>query len=39
MHGLQWSPQKPKRRALERDEKAIDLRGCIVQSELPSSWG
>jgi transposase len=24
MHGLQWSPQKPKRRALERDEKAID---------------
>jgi transposase len=23
MHGLQWSPQKPERRALERDEAAI----------------
>ena len=23
MHSLQWSPQKPERRALERDEKAI----------------
>jgi len=23
MHRLQWSPQKPKRRALERDEKNI----------------
>jgi transposase len=23
MHRLQWSPQKPERRALERDEKAI----------------
>ena len=24
MHNLQWSPQKPERRALERDEKAIE---------------
>jgi transposase len=24
MHSLQWSPQKPERRALERDEKAIE---------------
>jgi transposase len=24
MHSLQWSPQKPQRRALERDEKAIE---------------
>ena len=24
MHSLQWSPQKPERRALERDEQAID---------------
>ena len=23
MHSLKWSPQKPERRALERDEKAI----------------
>jgi transposase len=23
MHRLQWSPQKPKRRVLEQDEKAI----------------
>lgn len=23
MHSLQWSPQKPERRALERDERAI----------------
>jgi transposase len=23
MHSLQWSPQKPERRVLERDEKAI----------------
>jgi transposase len=23
MHSLQWSPQKPERRALERDEEAI----------------
>lgn len=23
MHSLQWSPQKPERRAVERDEKAI----------------
>ena len=25
MHSLRWSPQKPERRALERDEKAIQL--------------
>jgi transposase len=24
MHGLQWSPQKPERRALERNEQAIE---------------
>jgi transposase len=24
MHSLQWSPQKPERRALERDEEAIE---------------
>ena len=24
MHSLQWSPQKPERRALERDEQAIE---------------
>jgi transposase len=24
MHSLQWSPQKPERRALERNEKAIE---------------
>jgi transposase len=24
MHSLQWSPQQPERRALERDEKAIE---------------
>ena len=24
MHSLQWSPQKPERRALERDERAIE---------------
>src|ERR1700737_1625269 len=24
MHSLQWSPQKPERRALERDEQAIN---------------
>jgi transposase len=24
MHSLQWSPQKPERRALERDEIAIE---------------
>ena len=24
MHSLKWSPQKPERRALERDEKAIE---------------